>query len=66
MAEPDEIAGQPALAAGRPRSRLSVGGNFSDPKSFLLAVMNDPSASASQRIKAAKALLPYFEKVTPK
>jgi len=42
------------------RSTLSVGSNFSDPKSFLLAVMNDPSASAGQRIKAAKALLPYF------
>jgi hypothetical protein len=34
--------------------------NHSDPKSFLLVVMNDPSASAEHRIKAAEALLPYF------
>ncbi|MDD3353072.1 hypothetical protein [Zoogloea sp.] len=39
---------------------LGVGGGFADPKSFLLAVMNDPSASAEYRIDAAKALLPYF------
>lgn len=45
---------------GRARSTLNVGSNYSDPKSFLLAVMNDTSASAGQRIKAAKALLPYF------
>lgn len=48
-------------AGGRSGSRLTVGGDFSDPKSFLLAVMNDPGASAGHRIKAAKALLPYFE-----
>ncbi|HZX30201.1 MAG TPA: hypothetical protein VFF03_02520 [Rhodocyclaceae bacterium] len=41
---------------------LAVGGNFTDPKRFLLAVMNDPSASPAWRIEAAKALLPYFEK----
>lgn len=41
---------------------LNVGTGFTDPKSFLLAVMNDPSASARDRIRAAKALLPYFEK----
>ncbi len=41
-------------------STLSIGSDFSDPKSFLLAVMNDPSATTGQRIKAAKALLPYF------
>lgn len=55
-----EGASQPGIHAGRTRSTLNVGSNFSDPKSFLLAVMNDPSASAGQRIKAAKALLPYF------
>lgn len=32
---------------------------YSDPKSFLLAVMNDPGISLTQRIEAAKALLPY-------
>lgn len=50
------------LGSGRTRTGLNVGSNYSDPKSFLLAVMNDPSASARQRIKAAKALLPYFAK----
>ncbi|WP_153130531.1 hypothetical protein [Dechloromonas hortensis] len=53
---PDDSTQRPA---DKP-STLSVGSNYSDPKSFLLAVMNDPSASAGQRIKAAKALLPYF------
>lgn len=32
-----------------------------DPKAFLLAVMNDPSAELRLRIQAAKALLPYCE-----
>lgn len=59
---PSEGAGQPGVQAGRPRAKLDVGSHFSDPQSFLLAVMNDPSASAGQRIKAAKALLPYFGK----
>lgn len=40
---------------------LGVGSGFVDPRSFLLAVMNDPTASADHRIDAAKALLPYFE-----
>lgn len=43
-------------------SPLTLQGPFTDPKQFLLAVMNDPNASAQQRIEAAKALLPYFEK----
>ena len=42
---------------------LNIGSGFADPKSFLLAVMNDPNASTDQRIAAAVALLPYFEKV---
>lgn len=45
-----------------PRSRLSSGKHYDDPESFLLAVMNDPLASPRQRIRAAKALLPYFAK----
>ena len=52
-----------AETATRPRrgsTRLNVGNGFSDPQSFLLAVMNDPSASARQRIAAAKALLSRF------
>jgi len=39
---------------------LGVGSNFTDPAGFLLAVMNDATVSASHRIEAAKALLPYF------
>ena len=54
------VAREPGESTPR-RSTLDVGSHYSDPKSFLLAVMNDPSASAGQRIKAAKALLPYFE-----
>lgn len=45
---------------GEPTCLLNVGGSFSDPRSFLLAVMNDQSAGADQRIEAAKALLPYY------
>lgn len=35
-----------------------------DPKRFLLWVMNDPTAELCLRIEAAKALLPYFEGVS--
>jgi len=55
----------PALDTKRPRSMLKVGEDFRDPQSFLLAVINDSSASAGQRIKAAKALLPYFANSKP-
>ena len=44
----------------RRRSALNVGSGYRDPQSFLLAVMNDESASARHRIAAAKALLPHF------
>lgn len=47
-----------ALAPGQPR--LKPGGYFADPKSFLLALMNDSSASTAHRLEAARALLPYF------
>ena len=57
-----------ALASGSqtPNStvKLIVGSDFSDPKSFLLAVMNDATVSADHRIEAAKALQPYFVKQT--
>ncbi|MBI2275989.1 MAG: hypothetical protein HYU74_01415 [Dechloromonas sp.] len=59
--QPSEVA----RVAGRPHAQLNVGSQYNDPKSFLLAVMNDPSASAGQRIKAAKALLPYFAPIKP-
>ena len=42
-------------------SGLNQAGAFTDPKSFLLAVMNDPAACVEHRIEAAKALLPYFQ-----
>jgi hypothetical protein len=44
-------------------TKTSPGNQYSNPKDFLLAVMNDPSAGVDQRIDAAKALLPYFEKM---
>ncbi len=50
----------PAVPGAVPHAGLAVGGGFVDPKSFLLAVMNDPGATAEHRIEAAKALLPYF------
>lgn len=56
-----EVAG-----SGGKGAKLSVGSAYSDPKSFLLAVMNDASASTRQRIKAAKALRPYFAGSAPK
>jgi hypothetical protein len=52
-----------SAAVARParrRSLQNVGSGYSDPQSFLLAVMNDPSASARHRIAAARALLPVF------
>ena len=45
-------------------SLLNIGSGFNDPKQFLLAVMNDASATADQRIAAAIALLPIFEKAS--
>ena len=50
----------PGVVAAQRRSSLNVGGNYRDPQSFLLAVMNDTSASARHRIAAAKALLPCY------
>lgn len=46
----------------RHRSTLNVSDHYSDPESFLLAVMNDASASARHRIAAARALLPFSRK----
>lgn len=40
----------------------AAGTAFTDPKTFLLAVMNDPTARLEHRIEAAKALLPWFER----
>ena len=46
----------------RNEALLNMGGGFSDPKQFLLAVMNSPLATADQRITAAIALLPFCDK----
>lgn len=54
-------SGLPVLPTMGGAERLGVEGHFSDPQSFLLAVMNDPTASAAHRIDAAKALLPYWK-----
>lgn len=43
-----------------PASTLAMRSEFTDPRQFLLAVMNDPHVSAELRIDAAKALLPYI------
>lgn len=52
----------PTTGPGKPET-LALANHYDDPRSFLLAVMNDPTASAGDRIEAAKALLPYFEKM---
>lgn len=71
LAPPPVVTAQSVVEAVQPglpvmpmlgsTERLGVEGHFSDPQSFLLAVMNDPTASAAHRIDAAKALLPYWK-----
>lgn len=46
-------------AASLVKAALDLSGEGSDPKQFLLAVMNDPTIALHLRIEAAKALLPY-------
>lgn len=48
------------LADGYRYSKLGEGNPYADPRDFLLALMNDSSVGVKQRIKAAKALLPYL------
>lgn len=48
-------------ATGDKNALLKATCEGSDPRRFLLAVMNDPSTDLSLRIEAAKALLPYYE-----
>jgi len=56
-----EIAGEiPTAAVHLPETAKTIGA-YSDPKSFLLAVMNEPTVPLAQRIEAAKALLPYAD-----
>ncbi|GAB2181210.1 hypothetical protein DLREEDagrD3_14330 [Denitratisoma sp. agr-D3] len=67
LAPPDESPSSAPTAAPMPNPAASqrlpdLGGPFTDPKSFLLALMNCPDASAELRVQAATALLPYCEK----
>lgn len=51
----------PSSATAASVPTLGVGSGFADPRSFLLAVMNDVTATAALRMQAAEVLLPYFE-----
>ena len=51
----------PSTASG-PLATALLSARFDDPRSFLLALMNDTASPAPLRLEAAKALLPYFEK----
>ena len=57
---PNQASRPPDLADGYRYSKLGEGNPYADPRDFLLAVMNDSSVGVKRRIKAAKALLPYF------
>jgi len=46
----------------REEKPLQLAGTYTDPKDFLLALMNDGSARPEIRLEAAKALLPYFHR----
>jgi hypothetical protein len=65
-AGPGGVASPFGLDTTHGAATLSVGNDFTDPTSFLLAVMNDAAAGARHRIEAAKALLPYFGNVAEK
>ena len=54
---------RPAAPSGRPTPVPAGTAQQQEPRSFLLAVMNDPATDLQWRIEAAKALLPYFERV---
>lgn len=65
-AHPAQALAQAAMAPlASPLPNAADLGHHKDPRSFLLAVMNSPSATLDQRIKAAAALLPYFESSAP-
>lgn len=63
-----KLAGDEAVTTAPPTatahtgaaSASPLGGPFTDPASFLLAAMNDPSLAMRDRIAAATALLPHF------
>lgn len=66
LAETAVILHQPNQSPALSHTTLSLGDGYADPRSFLLAVMNDPSAGGSLRVEAAKALLPYCNTVVEK
>lgn len=49
----------PPAPTPRPPFDFAALVNFSDPKAFLKAVMNEPRADIKQRVEAAKALMPF-------
>jgi hypothetical protein len=61
VAAEEQAAASPSLSSVKAETKdasTSIAGSFQDPRAFLLAVMNDPSAPLALRIEAAKALLP--------
>ena len=60
VAAEEQAAASPARFSVKAETKdaTSVTGSFQDPRAFLLAVMNDPSAPLALRIEAAKGLLP--------
>jgi phage terminase small subunit len=55
----DKSASAAPAAPQRPPFDLAALVNFSDPKAFLKAVMNEPKVDLKQRVEAAKALMPF-------
>lgn len=62
------MAGKPGRSggarpgAGRPRKEpdiIQLAATYSDPRQFLIAVMNDLQTDIKLRVDAAKALMPY-------
>jgi hypothetical protein len=49
----------PPMPAVNPVETMKTTANYTDPRDFLRAVMNDSGVSLGWRIEAAKALLPY-------
>jgi phage terminase small subunit len=55
----DKSAAATPAVPPRPPFDLAALVNFSDPKAFLKAVMNEPKVDLKQRVEAAKALMPF-------
>jgi hypothetical protein len=61
----EQLRPAPTPARAEAGARPAPEGDSSDPRSFLLEVMNDRAVALPLRIEAAKALLPYFEGQRP-